>query len=259
MSGGSDGTLLSARYGPGRRAQADTRSRLIECAVREFGTKGPEGASTRAIATAAGTIQSSINYYFGGKQGLYLAAADHIAARMSHGMGSALAAEEGIGEQDAAAACAAVSRLMDRFCDEMASDGTEDWSLFLMREQLTPGSAFERIWTGTMGRFAKRLSDLIRIATGMPACDARFTAMTFLGQAHVVRSSRATVLRLCELDALDAATLCSIRTRIAANVDAILAAEHTRAEAAFVTEDPRRLSFQVDAGPPDHVEATSQA
>ena len=40
----------------------------------------------RAIATAAGTTMSSITYHYGGKQGLYLAAARHIADQMGERM-----------------------------------------------------------------------------------------------------------------------------------------------------------------------------
>ena len=63
------------------------QSRLLDIAISEFGTKGREGASTRGIAAAAGTAMSSITYHYGGKEGLYLAAADRIAERMTAGLG----------------------------------------------------------------------------------------------------------------------------------------------------------------------------
>src|SRR5437879_6854420 len=52
--------------------------RLLDAAIDHFGRKGLEGASTRAIAAAAGTTMSSITYHYGGKEGLYLAAVRHI-------------------------------------------------------------------------------------------------------------------------------------------------------------------------------------
>lgn len=52
------------------------QQRLLEIAIREFAAKGLDGASTRGIAAAAGTAMSSITYHYGGKEGLYLAAAD---------------------------------------------------------------------------------------------------------------------------------------------------------------------------------------
>src|SRR5882672_7599510 len=56
--------------------------RLLDVAVDQFGRKGLEGASTRAIAAAAGTAMSSITYHYGGKEGLYVATARHIAAQI---------------------------------------------------------------------------------------------------------------------------------------------------------------------------------
>src|SRR3546814_15646539 len=61
------------------------QNRLLETAVREFGRKGLDGASTRGIAKAAGTAMSSITYHYGGKEGLYLAAADYIVSQMDDG------------------------------------------------------------------------------------------------------------------------------------------------------------------------------
>src|SRR5580693_10282184 len=68
--------------------------RLLDTAINQFGRKGIEGASTRAIATAAGTTMSAITYHYGSKQGLYLAAARHIAEQMGARMAPALAAAD---------------------------------------------------------------------------------------------------------------------------------------------------------------------
>ena len=54
------------------------RETLIKVAIEKFGQKGFEGVGTREIAAAAGTTMSSIRYHFGGKEGLYEAAASHI-------------------------------------------------------------------------------------------------------------------------------------------------------------------------------------
>src|SRR3546814_17899513 len=61
------------------------QNRLLETAVREFGRKGLAGASTRGIATAAGTALSSITYHYGGKEGLYLAAHPYHVSQMAVG------------------------------------------------------------------------------------------------------------------------------------------------------------------------------
>ena len=68
-----------------RRRQARaaaTRTALLDAALREFAAHGYEGASTRAIATAAGTHQPQINYHFDSKEELWKAAVDHLFDRL---------------------------------------------------------------------------------------------------------------------------------------------------------------------------------
>ena len=69
----------------GRRRQARaaaTRNALLDAALREFAAHGFEGASTRRIATAAGTHQPQINYHFESKDELWKAAVDHLFDRL---------------------------------------------------------------------------------------------------------------------------------------------------------------------------------
>jgi AcrR family transcriptional regulator len=61
---------------PGRGAQA--RLALVRAAVDVFGECGLEAATTRDIAQRAQQNIAAIAYYFGGKEGLYLAVAEHI-------------------------------------------------------------------------------------------------------------------------------------------------------------------------------------
>ena len=199
-----------------------TRARLLDIAVREFGAKGLDGAATRDIATAADAAMSSITYHYGGKEGLYLAAADHIAAHMADEMAPALAAEETVGEGDPLAARAALHRLTGQLVEKMGEAGSGDLALFILREQLQPGQGFERIWAGMMGQVSERLVELVRIATGAPAPVARLATATIVGQVMGVRASRAAMMRLCQVDTIDAALLARLKTRIDSNIDAIL-------------------------------------
>jgi len=58
----------------------ETRLRIIQTALDVFGTLGFEEASTRLIADRAGVNLAALHYYFAGKDGLYRACAEHIAA-----------------------------------------------------------------------------------------------------------------------------------------------------------------------------------
>src|SRR5579872_3425614 len=59
----------------------ETRTRIVIAAIKLFGEKGFDGASTRDIATAAGVNAPALQYYFNNKEGVYLACAEHIASR----------------------------------------------------------------------------------------------------------------------------------------------------------------------------------
>jgi AcrR family transcriptional regulator len=73
--------LISTKTRPTSDRGEVTRQRLLEVAIKVFAARGFDGARTRDIAEAAKTNLVSIAYYFGNKQGLYYAAAQHVAAR----------------------------------------------------------------------------------------------------------------------------------------------------------------------------------
>lgn len=201
-----------------------SHGRLLDIAIGEFGAKGLDGASTRGIAAAAGTAMSAITYHFGGKEGLYLAAADHIAERMAKDIGAAVEAEGAIGRSDPLAATAGIHRILARLADKMGGTEIGDWSLFIQREQMNPGAAFDRIYDGAMGAVLETLVELVCVATGRPERRAaRIVTITLTGQVMALRGSRATCLRLFGHDSIEPGDLAEIKARIAANTDAILA------------------------------------
>jgi TetR/AcrR family transcriptional regulator len=65
-----------------RRTRTDIREALLESALVEFGAKGFDGASTRAIATRVHAHQPQIHYHFESKSALWTAAVDHLFGRM---------------------------------------------------------------------------------------------------------------------------------------------------------------------------------
>ncbi len=68
------------------RTQAEradqTRARILEAALTEFGAKGLAGARTEQIAEAAGVNKALLYYYFDSKEKLYEAALEMAAARV---------------------------------------------------------------------------------------------------------------------------------------------------------------------------------
>jgi len=196
--------------------------RLLETAVREFGQKGLEGASTRGIAAAAGTAMSSITYHYGGKEGLYLAAADYIAAQMREVSEGIVPARDGLPD-DPDAARAAIQTMLARMIDKMANRETAPWSLFIVREQMNPTEAFDRIYAGPMGRMMEALVELVCTATGRrDGSVARIAVVTLFGQVLAMRAARATCARLFERPLESPDLIAEVKARVAANTDAIL-------------------------------------
>jgi TetR/AcrR family transcriptional regulator len=61
-----------------RRTRTDIRAALLESALVEFGAKGFDGASTRAIARRVEAHQPQINYHFESKEALWTAAVNYL-------------------------------------------------------------------------------------------------------------------------------------------------------------------------------------
>ncbi|MGK6356743.1 CerR family C-terminal domain-containing protein [Sphingomonas sp. DT-207] len=196
---------------------------LLETAIDQFGRLGFEGASTRDIARASGTAMSSITYHFGGKQGLYLAAAEHIAASIRARQDETVAQALESGRASPAAAAAAIATILDGLAQMMLRPETEAWSRFIIREQQVPTEAFDRLYDLAMRPVLDVFVELIQRAR--PDLDRReAAAMSILlfGQAMVLRAGRASVCRALEIDQLDEDTAAMLRARIRANAMCIL-------------------------------------
>lgn len=87
-----------ARHKPaaegGYQRGEETRARIIEAAVTVFGERGYEGASTRDIAAAAGVNPPAIQYYFDGKEGVYLQCVEQLIEFLWQQMGTPVEAAE---------------------------------------------------------------------------------------------------------------------------------------------------------------------
>ncbi len=199
-----------------------TPNRLLDVAITAFGLHGMEGASTRQIARAADTAMSAITYHYGGKEGLYLAAADRIAEVISEGMADHLARAKQVADGDGKAASEAIHAIFKALSDKMMNDLTADHSRFVLREQMNPTAAFDRIYDGFLEHMLTAIARLVVIATGASDKTAAIVASSLVGQAMSPRSSKASLLRQLGIQSFDDNTRATIRTCLAANIDAIL-------------------------------------
>lgn len=198
-------------------------TRLLDTAIEHFGRLGYEGASTRAIAQASGTAMSSITYHFGGKEGLYLAAADRIVELVIERQAEALAAIGARTIDTRADAIAALLDLTDSFALMMLSDESALWARFIIREQMEPTAAFDRIWDGLMDRVASVfLALLARVRDDLDDRTRRATGMLTFGQAIALRAARASICRVLDADTIGPEEAALLRARLRRNTLAIL-------------------------------------
>jgi TetR/AcrR family transcriptional regulator, regulator of cefoperazone and chloramphenicol sensitivity len=175
----------------------DARAKLIAAALPIFARLGFEGAATRELASAAGRPMSAITYHFGGKEGLYLACAEHIRDTIAGFLEGGVEAQQADGEISAEQAGQQILELFRSVTEVMLGD-TADIARFMLREQQEPTAAFDLIWDGIMGRVFGRMTTLIRIigAGRLSEEEAKIHAVSLMGQVLVFRAAHAALLRL---------------------------------------------------------------
>jgi len=197
--------------------------KLLDIAIERFGSLGFEGASTREIARASGTAMSSITYHFGGKEGLYLAAAEHIAGAISARQAGPLEAARAAASKSREEAVEALLGILDSFAQMMLRPESAPWARFIMREQQSPTEAFERIWLGAMKPVAETFVGLVgKARPDLSDLESRATALLLMGQAMILRAGRASACRLLGVETLDEEPAALLRARLRANAQCIL-------------------------------------
>lgn len=196
---------------------------LLQTAIEQFGRLGFEGASTRDIARASGTAMSSITYHFGGKEGLYLAAADHIAESIAAMQAPVLDAIRAAGAPTRQAAIEWLLAIVDSMAQMMLRPESEDWARFIIREQQAPTEAFDRLFEGVMKKVLDVVTGLLeRVRPDLDDQPRRAFAILLVGQAMMLRAGRAAVCRALGAETIDEPLANLLRAQLRANALCIL-------------------------------------
>ena len=178
----------------------DTRRRILETAIVLFAQLGYQGASTRAIAHRARVSLPALQYYFGGKQGLHQACIEYITddvrVRLGPPAEQARAALRA-GGLSRAQLLALLRSLLEPLIEALATDRPESWALFFARAQSEHNEAFAAIQEHIGGRLLGLLTEIIGRLLGQrqPGPEAQIRAVAIIGQATLVRRSRALMLK----------------------------------------------------------------
>ena len=204
----------SRRYPRGE----ETRQRVIDAAVAIFGRQGFAGTSTRDIAAAAEVNTPAIQYYFGGKLGLYKACIDQLTAMVSRRIAPAVSAcrmsiAAGAALDELVAALTEVQNcLIDSFFAD--SDGEAIRKLLAWEdaengENTSACFMKERIGLPIFDIFQQAVAHLV--AAPMPRLELQMHALSLMGLSMIFHFNQSRVLDMLDGSALDASLLATLK------------------------------------------------
>ncbi len=191
----------NAFFRPALSKSDRARLKLLEAGVKIFGEKGPEAASVREIAEAAGQNVAAIAYYFGSKEKLYLAVVEGIVRELRDRLGEALPEAIKLTEQarpSRVEAVRMVRRLLGGIYQQLLSrDDAVPIVQLVVREQLGPTAGFEILYEQGFRGMHELLCALVGAATGKDPRDPEtiLRTHTVMGQVYFFAMSREAVLR----------------------------------------------------------------
>ena len=181
------------------------RTRLLDAAAEIFGTYNLEGATTRQLAERAGVNQAAIPYYFGGKEGLYLATIEHFFSVHAPKIGSVVGEIESklaTKDVDQGDALSLLKKLLETMLEVLLrQQNNHSFGRIIIREQMKPTKAFDLIYERVIRHVHQTISTLLAIILDREPDDRSviFRAQMIVGQILVFLSGRETIRRRLNL------------------------------------------------------------
>jgi AcrR family transcriptional regulator len=207
----------------------EPRKRLIEAGLDLFGKYSFDGASTRMLAEKAEVNLAAIKYYFGGKEGLYLAVADHIVEQIDGLIGPRLARVREALEKKALSKEQSF-RLLSELLEFLITGflglpQSNKWLSILVREQLGPTEAFDILFEGFMRPLNEVFFGLVAriMGPGQDDQEIKLRVFAIMGQILVFHISPSAVKRTLNWEDYRPEHLDAIRCVIMENLRGIFA------------------------------------
>jgi AcrR family transcriptional regulator len=188
----------------------EARRRLLSVALEEFGERGFKGATTRVISQRAGLTLPAVKYYFGDKQGLYLACAEEVArhylrATSSVASAAVTALEGSMTPSDARQRLKEIARALARFL--VGPSDERQGVAFVKREMREPGPASDVLYRRLWGPGIELMAALIARAQGRTRVEAtqRIEAMMLISSLMPFRGGQRVAPRALGADRLSRA------------------------------------------------------
>ncbi len=178
------------------------KRQLLEAACEIFGKNGPDSATTRQIAQAAKQNIAAIAYYFGSKEGLYLAVAQYIADLIRLDFEPTVAQLDDFLEKPNPTEHLPLLQklIIDSFLQyaRLALDKSNvHISRIMAREQLVPTEAYSLIHQQALSPLLTRVNRLLALYIGLDPTLPKTMLHThaILGEVLSFRLVRETILR----------------------------------------------------------------
>lgn len=212
----------------------DAKQRLIEAGLEIFGAFNLEGATTRQLAERAGVNQAAIPYYFGGKEGLYLAVIQYMLQHLSAEVlptveeirrvmtGRKLAPEE---------ALTLMRRLFTTIVSVLLKDrATTTWARIIVREQMQPTKAFDIVYEQMIRHVHEAVATLVAVVLRRKPTDPTtiLRAHALVGQVLIFLSGRETIRRRLNWEGYTAGEVLQVQQAIFEQLDLFLPRESER-------------------------------
>lgn len=202
---------------------------LLEAAIEIFGLNGPNSATTRQIAQRADQNIAAIAYYFGSKDGLYLAVAQYIADIIRDEFSPVIEEidiflSQGNNEQDETRCLQLIELSFLAYNDLVLKKNNINISRIMSREQLIPTKAYTLIHENALAPIFSRQTRLVALYTGLP--DGHINTLihthAIMGEILSFRLARETLLRQAGWDNIGEKEYDMINTVLSEHIRLIL-------------------------------------
>lgn len=184
------------------KEKTDKKDHILDVAEKIFSELGYDGASTRTISGEAGVNMAMLNYYFGSKEGLYLA----VFERKISAFRTLL---QNIGSDDSISAWNKMERCIENYVDRIVNNSC--FQKLINRELFNKRSEITDKMTGILMTNVYEIQKIIKdgMDNGQFHSDAdpEMIVMTIFGTKNYVVNSPHITSRVLGIDKLDDAYL----------------------------------------------------
>ncbi|MES9942492.1 MAG: CerR family C-terminal domain-containing protein [Candidatus Thiodiazotropha sp. 6PLUC2] len=206
--------------------QVDTRKRLLNAALKSFGSKDYEGVSTREIVEMAEANISAISYHFENKRGLYNATVSYLSETLHAGIAEQLESINQNLEHYSAEDCAdqTCQLLLNFFEHTLLGEIGKHAPGIIFREQSQPSEAYQILFDNFLQPMNHTLAKLVAKYLGSQPREAEvlFLVHALIGQTVMFHIGKTTLLRLLKKKNYSRAIIEAIKNHLTSNYRVLL-------------------------------------